>query len=274
MMYQIQTPHTGLPLQLELIGINHHQEPILRPHGMPFYQWFYCIKGQGEFIVNGQRSIISKGQGLLIYPQISHIYQAISNDWMVHFIGFGGSACKEILHGLQMYETGVYHLSVPEIFEQHLQTLCQIYLRDLSQKSLELSKECYNFLLELYPSVSRIHPTAAADSNERITAVITYIEDHYAEDLSLDHLASLVGLSREYLCTLFKQTMRQTLSDFILGIRLSHARSLLLTHPDLKVLEIARLCGFQSPSYFGKIFKRKIGITPEMFRKSPSAAFY
>ena len=172
MMYQIQSPRTPLPLQLELIGINHHQEPIIRPHGMPFYQWFYCIKGQGEFIVNGQRSIISKGQGLLIYPQISHIYQPLSEDWMVHFIGFGGSACKEILHALQMYETGVYYLSVPEIFEQHLQTLCQVYLRDLPRKSLELSRECYNFLLDLYPSVSRIHPTAAADSNERITAVI------------------------------------------------------------------------------------------------------
>ena len=118
MMFHIQNPNRPLPLQLELIGVDHHQEPIVRPGGMPFFQWFYCVKGQGEFIVNGQRSIISQGQGLLIYPEIPHVYQAVSDDWTVHFIGFGGSACKEILHALQMYETGVYHLSIPEIFER------------------------------------------------------------------------------------------------------------------------------------------------------------
>ena len=66
MMFHIQNPNRPLPLQLELIGVDHHQEPIVRPGGMPFFQWFYCVKGQGEFIVNGQRSIISQGQGLLI----------------------------------------------------------------------------------------------------------------------------------------------------------------------------------------------------------------
>ena len=132
MMFHIQNPNRPLPLQLELIGVDHHQEPIVRPGGMPFFQWFYCVKGQGEFIVNGQRSIISQGQGLLIYPEIPHVYQAVSDDWTVHFIGFGGSACKEILHALQMYETGVYHLSIPEIFERHLRTICLIHDRSIS----------------------------------------------------------------------------------------------------------------------------------------------
>ena len=136
------------------VGIDRDQSSSRAHHPSAwnaFLSMVHCIKGQGEFIVNGQRSIISKGQGLLIYSQISHIYQLISEDWMVHFIGFGGASCKEILHALQMYETGVYYLSVPEIFEQHLQTLCQVILRDLPRKSLELSRECYNFLLDSIP---------------------------------------------------------------------------------------------------------------------------
>ena len=91
-----------------------------------------------------------------------------------------------------MYETGVYYLSVPEIFEQHLQTLCQVYLRDLPRKSLEPLQKCITY--GSLPFCLWIHPTAAADSNERITAVIAYIEDHYAEDLSLDHLAALSSI--------------------------------------------------------------------------------
>lgn len=45
MMFHIQNPNRPLPLQLELIGVDHHQEPIVRPGGMPFFQWFYCVKG-------------------------------------------------------------------------------------------------------------------------------------------------------------------------------------------------------------------------------------
>ena len=54
MMFHIQNPNRPLPLQLELIGVDHHQEPIVRPGGMPFFQWFYCVKGQGlSFVDSG-----------------------------------------------------------------------------------------------------------------------------------------------------------------------------------------------------------------------------
>ena len=68
MLYDLHysNKYNFLPLLPKLLGVNHLQEPVQRPHGFPVFQWFYCVKGQGEFIINGQRSIISKGQGLLI----------------------------------------------------------------------------------------------------------------------------------------------------------------------------------------------------------------
>lgn len=271
MIHQIHNLPTAvsLPLRLELIGMNHKQEPIQRPVGMPFYQWFYCVKGQGEFIVNGQRSVISRGQGLLIYPQIAHVYQALTSDWTVHFFGFSGSSCREILNALQMEETGVYHFSHPEIFLEHMQNLVHLHQRNFSGKTEEYSKECYSFLLDLSSSITRINPSSYVDADDLITELILYMEQNYHRDLSLDELSNLVGLSKEYMCTVFKKAMKQTIMQYLLMIRISHARTFLIRFPEKKVLEISHMCGFESPSYFGKIFKRETGLSPEMYRKRP-----
>ena len=57
MLYHIH--HSGnyqkLPLQVELLGVDHLQEPIQSPHGFPAFQWLFCTKGKGEFINNGQK---------------------------------------------------------------------------------------------------------------------------------------------------------------------------------------------------------------------------
>ncbi len=269
MIFQIHNSpnHTPLPLKLELVGIDHRQEPIRRPGGMPFYQWFYCVKGQGEFIVNSQRSVISEGQGLLIYPQVPHIYQALAPDWTVHFFGFGGSICHELLSSLEMHETGVYHFSRPEVFARHIQKLHELRQQAISGKMREYSKECYAFLLDLSPCITRINPSSHVDANDLITELILYMEHHYDRDISLDELAQLVGLSREYMCSLFKKTMKQTIMHYLLTIRISRAREFLIRFPEKKILEIAKMCGFESPSYFGKKFKLETGMTPDAFRK-------
>lgn len=257
------------PLRLELLGINHHQEPILRPNGLPFYQWFYCVKGKGEFIVNNNRSIITKNQGMLIYPQTSHIYQPLTPDWTVHFFGFSGSLCREILSTLQMPETGVYQLSTPDVFVDNIQKLYHLSQREFHNKSSEYSKACYDFLMDLSPCITRLNPSSYVDTEGFITTLILYMEENYHRDLSLDELAGLVGRTKEYICAVFKNAMQQTIMHYLLTIRLSHARILLVRYPEKKVGDIARLCGFESPSYFGKIFKRETGMTPETYRKRP-----
>lgn len=258
----------NLPLQLRLLGLNHLQEPVKRPNGMSCYQWFFCTKGKGEFIINHQKSIISEGQGLLIYPDLSHSYQGLSPDWTLHLIGFTGKACQEILQSLKMLESGVYHISDPNIFPSHIQNLLHLSQRELPSKERELSKGCYNLLLDLAPCISRINTTALTQENELILELISYMEENYARDLSLTELAGHINLSKEYMCTLFKQNMQQTVMHYLLGIRITRARILLLQYPEKKVGDIARMCGFESPSYFGKVFKKNVGCTPDAFRRT------
>lgn len=269
MIYSFHYPEAfpqSLPVFPLLLGINHRQEPIQRPKGFPFYQWFYCVKGTGELIVNQQKSILHEGQGALIYPKVPHSYRGLTSDWTVHFIGFSGPNCPELLKTLEMHESDVYHFSDETIFPEYVERLHDLQKQKRKNKYTELSKECYSFLLDLSSCVRRINASVPAQENRFIRKIMDYMEENYQDPISLDDLAEHVQLSKEYMCTIFKKSMRQTIMQALLTVRISRARLFLIQYPEKKVQEIARMCGFESPSYFGKVFKKEVGVTPENYR--------
>ena len=258
-----------LPLNLNMLGIGHRQAPINRPSGIPLYQWFLCVKGSGEFVSDQQRSVVSEGQGLLIYPDIPHIYHSLSSDWTVDFIGFSGPVCPDLLLSLSMNRSGVYHLADPEVFRNAVNRLYRLYRgnSDSDSKKIALSSECYTFLLRLSREIAYLAPSDLAVENQTLKAVLNYLEQNYSQPVTLSDLADNIGLTKEYLCFLFKKEMNQTIMHHLLTLRISHARICLVQYPDKKISEISKMCGFESPGYFGQIFRREVGMTPDQFRK-------
>ena len=270
MLYQFHSKEftQSLPIQLWMFGINHHQEPIRRPQGVPYYQWFYCVSGQGELIIDNQRCIISEGQGFLIYPNEEHIYQALSEDWTLHIIAFNGPLCKEILSLLQMGESGAYHFRNNSIFEEHVNRLLEIHENTTTDQTLSYSKECYSFLVDLSRCITRTHEFTYSNENPFVLKVVSWLDENYSEQISLDELAEIVNLTKDYMCALFKKLTGETIIKCLLSIRIGHARQYLVQYPEKKVVDIAKMCGFESPSYYGKTFKNIVGMTPERYRKN------
>lgn len=270
MLYQFHTPKSSqqLPLQLWMLGINHLQEPVRRAHGVPYFQWFSCVKGFGELLLGQEKYHITKGQGFLIYANQPHTYQALSDDWTLHIIAFYGPVCSAILQTLQMSHSGAYHFSDPTVFEYHIQKLLQICEHPSSDSPLLASRECYDFLLHLSRCMTQTYQFSTAQENPLVLTVMSWLEDNYSRPVSLDELADVLNLSKDYLCTLFKKNTGETIIHCLTGIRIGHARQLLLQYPEKRVVDIARLCGFSSPSYFGNVFKEQIGMAPEQYRKN------
>lgn len=259
--------YASLPLLVELVGISHLQEPIHRPHGLPEFQWFSCVKGSGEFVISGQKSVLSKDQGLFIAADAPHSYRGLTPDFTVDFIGFRGTACREILQALHMTETGVYHFSDVQVFPKHMEKMKQLMEGEKAGKEIRLSKECYSMLLDLAPCIQKIQKSSIVSEDKRVQKMIDFLEESYAQPFSLTELAEHLNLSKEYICSLFKKEMQQTILQYLQSVRIARARVLLLQYPEKRVTEIAHLCGFESISYFGRVFKKICGCTPEMFRR-------
>ena len=101
----------------------------------------------------------------------------------------------------------------------------------------------------------------------RIRSVVEYIHEHFDEPLTLGQLADHTMISKNYLSTVFSNTMKLSLFDYIEQVRVNHARWLLQTTEE-SVLDIAQKSGFHSSSYFNRVFKKIMGMAPNQYRKS------
>lgn len=94
----------------------------------------------------------------------------------------------------------------------------------------------------------------------------SYIEGHFAEELSLEKIAAHVNLSPYHFSRQFKRFTGSSPYEFLLAARIQQAKKLLLSS-QLPIETIAARCGFNSLSSFIRAFKRAAGLTPGQFRE-------
>ena len=98
-----------------------------------------------------------------------------------------------------------------------------------------------------------------------INRVKTYIDDHLDGDTSLYILSSHVHLCPEHLLRLFKKQEGVTILQYINDLKLEKAKQM-LADTDIQIKDIATRLGFTSAGYFGRFFKSKLGVTPNVYR--------
>lgn len=101
---------------------------------------------------------------------------------------------------------------------------------------------------------------------EKITICKKYIYNHLPDKFTLDGLAQLSGLSRNFFCKIFREITGKTPFDYINETRIKLAKQLLTT-TDMNIGEISSKCGFDDITYFYRVFKRYLNMTPTTFRE-------
>lgn len=96
-------------------------------------------------------------------------------------------------------------------------------------------------------------------------AVRDYIHQHLAESITLDDLASAVGLSRFHFARRFRTTAGIPPHEFVLQRRIERARTL-LERTNTPLLDIALACGFADQPHLTREFKKRVGVTPGRYR--------
>src|SRR6185312_6642470 len=104
-------------------------------------------------------------------------------------------------------------------------------------------------------------PAAGKKSEGRIGKVFQYLHLHSSETLPLHEIAAQINLSESAFCKFFKRTTGKTFSDYLSEIRIGHACHL-LSESDETIAEIAYRSGFDSLTYFNRMFLRKKGVRP------------
>ncbi|ASA19956.1 response regulator transcription factor [Paenibacillus donghaensis] len=118
----------------------------------------------------------------------------------------------------------------------------------------------------LKTGVESVQPVPEGGEHYVVEQTKAILEKEYVHNFELERLADTVGMNASYISRLFKFKTGQTITDYLIGIRIAKAKELLMEHPDLKNYEIAEKVGYSDPVYFNKLFKRICGMTPKDYK--------
>lgn len=123
------------------------------------------------------------------------------------------------------------------------------------------------FTLLLRHNSGELQQTEARSSflMERVKRMLDYFHSHYQESISVEQLAKQANICKRECQRDFKKVLGLTPTQYFEQYRLAMSLRL-LTESSCSIIEIADQCGFQSPSYFSKLFREKYGVTPTAFR--------
>ena len=119
---------------------------------------------------------------------------------------------------------------------------------------------------ELMKECSKLLYSSESVSNYAIKRAMTYIQNKYGENVSLEEIAENLGITPEYLSYLFNREMGVKFSTYLRNYRMEMAKQL-LESTELKIYEIASMVGYSDTKYFNRVFKETEGLSPKEFRQ-------
>ncbi len=248
-------------------------------HYHPEYELTLITEGNGKRIVGDNHENFVAGDLVLLGSGLPHTWSSehfnnnvssaiviqFSEAFINTFTQF--SECYDIRQLLANAHRGLFFNSkntneiqqliklLPEKDEVYRITLLlEILHRLASEKQIPLSSEFYTAI-------------KGKENQNRINKVCQFVQDHSAEKISVEHVAEMIHLSKSAFCKFFKRVMKTNFSDYVNEIRIANA-CYYLSETDKTVREIAFDTGFESITYFNRVFIKKKSITPSAFRKN------
>ncbi len=257
---------TSLPLYLTSIGHWSNQEPIDRPDGYSHFQWLQVMSGTGELRIGNQTMTVRAGQGFCLFPNVPHAYFAIQEPWEIHWLSFKGGLSDTLFKQAGITKSGVYSTADHDMIVTHMKNIYAMTQSGRAFLGLECSKLVYMFLLDLM-KVIMVSSHSVEQNVLKLHPVFKYIENHYNQLITIKDLAACIDVTPQYLCLLFKKAMKMRPMEYVNRERINRSKELMFHEGEIKMNEIARRVGFDSPSYFSSVFRRVEGLSPEQFKK-------
>lgn len=243
----------------------HAWGPYVRNH----YLFHYVVSGKGTLLVKEKEYTITAGQGFLIEPGHVTTYQADEKDpWEYIWIEFDGLRANESLRlaGLSMADP-VYMPATRE-GGRRLQEEMRHIVDHHDDSPTRLIGHGFIFLDQLVQSSAR----KAAHSEKRLRdfymkEAVTFIEQNYQRDISIEEIAAACGLNRSYFGKLFRDAMGEPPQAFLMNYRMGCAAQM-LKESRMPIREISLQVGYENQLHFSRAFKGVYGVSPREYRQT------
>ena len=242
--------------------------PAARNH----YLFHLCLSGTGTLYAENTKgeSItykIKSGQGFMIFPHQICTYIADHDiPWEYVWIEFDGLRAKETIElaGLSI-DQPVYRAIYKDIAETMKNEMLYI-VNHKEESPFHLIGHLYLFIDSFVRSSTSTKTTGGTRLRDfYIKEAITYIEQNFQNDISIEDIAVSCGLNRSYFGKIFREEMGKSPQEFLISYRMTKATELLkITR--LSIADIGNGVGYPNQLHFSRAFKNVYGISPRQWR--------
>ncbi len=259
---------------------------LFRPQLRHYFFWHYHPEFELVYVeaLTGIRHVgqhISSFMGsdlILIGPNVPHLnfdygiktdYKQIVVQLKTDFMGTAFSETPELVNIQQLFKKACLGLS----FHGDIKIAVAEKLRAMQQLA---HFEQLIYLLEILQMLAQAEEVVPLNDQDtsvkfllhdkvRMGTVYKYIHEHYNHSPEVGEIAGLVHLGKASFCRYFKKQTRMTFTDFVNQYRIAQAKTFLLQ--DTSVSDVCYQVGFESLSYFNKLFKQSTGVNPSVFKR-------
>lgn len=261
--------------------LDHH----LTPNYHDYLEITYVYEGSGLFQSGSEKYPLSKGDLLVVGNSELHwfetgtseplnmvaifflpelIYKPVYPSGDFDFIRFFYDRSHDFsnfIPAAEVAETGIPEL-IQEIYSRnlHKHKHYRLYIKNLLRRILLVLLEYY----EARVNGPLIETDKKIKNIDRLRDVFSLIETSYQDKITLEEAANTVNMSTHYFCKFFKKVTGLTFTEYILRVRIDKAKELLLKNR-LSITQIAYEVGFESSSYFHKVFRKLTQLNPKQY---------
>ncbi len=249
-------------------------------HSHEHLELAYVISGAGKYHIEGEMYEVREGDLLILNPGVKHQALLSQNSDVAtteFFVGFSDIQIPDYPYNYLPVPNGGHMIHTTGEFRQKISRLCT-----MMEMENMVCKEGRYFMLKSYlmqmillvireqcETIAPKGSCAFESVNKKyvVERIVTYLEEHYNEKISLDQIAENMYLSPFYISRMFKSEIGDTPIRYLINIRLEKAKTLLESGDNSSIQEIAGMVGYDDAYHFSKLFKKRYGISPSQARK-------
>jgi len=256
-------------IHLQEIGSLTAQKPhTSRRNNLASYLFFMVISGSGTLEYDGISYDLTVGDCVFIDCKKPYFHRSSEDLWTLKWVHFYGPNMAGIYE--KYTERGGTPCFRPKTFDNYGQlhqslyelAAAEVYIKDM--KIYEKLAALLTLLME--ESWNPQGGRANAARKQNLQEIKDYLDRNYSQKISLDDLAEQFFINKFYLTRIFKEQFGLSVNNYLLQIRITHAKKL-LRFSDLPIEKIGQECGMSDANYFSRTFKKVEGITPGEYRK-------
>ena len=247
--------------------------PMHAMHHHPTWELYYLIKGEREYFIEDEFFKLTDGDMVLV-PK-SALHRTAGKGATRYLIYFSDKFLQKYFMPMALqplFSRRPFVFRADEGERERINAVFNALLTEYSRAEREQTGHdeglyagyLYQLLFTMVHASNTYVPHEYADG--RIAQIIKYINENYSQIRDIEEISAHFFVSKYHLCRIFNKNLGIPLITYLNTIKIREACAM-IKEGKLNLTEIAMQCGFNSSSYFCKVFKAEKGISPTEYKK-------